>query len=296
MNPSSNISRICFLIPYFGSWPKWLPFFIESCRKNPDITWKIFSDCGEIPDCPKNVHIHSMLYDAYCEKISRAIGLDFQPAQPIKLCDTRPMIGCIHQDDIAGFDFWAWGDIDLVYGNLRAYFTEERLARKNLFSTYERRVSGPLCIVRNTPEMNELFFKMKNWKERLLRPTLEALDEGAFSRVFIKWKNWPPSLARLVWKCNPLYREAEFVQSYNTPYAKLPWTDGTFNFPTRWFWRNGTITTDINGERMFPYFHFMTWKHLEHWKTMSPEKAESYRQLARQSAWQIDETGFSSIS
>ena len=41
--------RLLFLIPYFGRWPFWMPFFLQSCRFNPDVQWLFFTDCGTPP-------------------------------------------------------------------------------------------------------------------------------------------------------------------------------------------------------------------------------------------------------
>ncbi|WP_211090272.1 DUF6625 family protein [Pseudothauera nasutitermitis] len=48
---------LCFVIPYFGKWPFWMPFFLASCRANPTVDWLLFSDCGELPDCPPSVRM-----------------------------------------------------------------------------------------------------------------------------------------------------------------------------------------------------------------------------------------------
>ena len=142
------MTRIVFLIPYFGRWPFWMPLFVETCRLNPDIDWILYSDCGALPDCPPNVRLQPMRFPDYCARVTQKLGIAFAPESPYKLCDLKPAYGVLHEEDIVGYDFWGFGDIDVAYGSLRAYFTEARLARYDFFSTHERRVSGLLMSIR----------------------------------------------------------------------------------------------------------------------------------------------------
>ncbi|TVT81566.1 DUF6625 family protein [Pseudomonas sp. H3(2019)] len=287
-NPSS---RILFLIPYFGRWPFWMPFFLESCRRNADIDWLLFSDCGRPQNLPDNVKIENIGFSEYCQLVSRRLNIDFSPDVAYKLCDIKPALGHIHADRLTGYDFWAFGDIDLVYGDLRRYFTAERLARFDLFSTHERRVSGHLCLIRNTARHRELFMRIKNWQTRFTDQKQYALDEGAFSRIFLWRKNFPKPLFNLVGKFNPWRRRSEFTEAFSTPGGHIKWHDGSDNVPQRWYWRDGCLTNDQDGERSFLYFHFYIWKRNE-WSRMSEPDPEYVKGLAAKSAWVIDATGF----
>ncbi|SDS24452.1 hypothetical protein SAMN05216598_0975 [Pseudomonas asplenii] len=285
------IPRILFIIPYFGSWPFWMPFFLESCRHNPDIDWLLFSDCGIPENTPPNVTIESMSFGDYCQHVSRRLEIDFAPKAAYKLCDIKPALGYIHADRLEGYDFWAFGDIDLVYGNLREYFTAERLAGYDLFSTHERRVAGHLCLMRNTKRKREVFMRIKSWRERFTDHEHHALDEGAFSRIFLWRKNFPKPLFNLVGKFNPWRRRSEFTECFSTPGGVIKWHDGTCDFPHRWHWRNGRLTNDRDGDRSFPYFHFVCWKRNE-WSRLPETDPGQLQLLARELAWTIDATGF----
>lgn len=285
------LPRILFIIPYFGRWPFWMPFFLESCRHNADIDWLLFSDCGVLQNLPGNVKIESIGFSEYCQLVSRRLNIDFSPAVAYKLCDIKPALGHIHVDRLEGYDFWAFGDVDLVYGDLRRYFTAERLAGIDLFSTHERRVAGHLCLIRNTARQRELFMRIKDWKIRFTDQKSYALDEGAFSRIFLWRKNFPKPLFNLLGKFNPLRRRSEFTETFSTPGGHIKWHDGTDNFPARWYWRDGCLTNDRDGERLFPYFHFYIWKRNE-WSRLPEPDPEYVKGLAAQSAWVIDATGF----
>ena len=281
------MTRIVFLIPYFGRWPFWMPLFVESCRLNPDIDWILYSDCGFLADCPRNVQVRPMSFKEYCALVGQKLGIDFSPASPYKLCDLKPAYGEIHAEDIAGYDFWGFGDIDLVYGRLRSYFTEDRLAQYDFFSTHERRVSGHLCLVRNEPRWNALFRQVPDWAKRFASDSHEAFDEGAFTRLFIKHKNWPRALRRTADKLNPWRRRAEFVEAFSTPNGVIPWIDGRKVFPTAWFWQQGALSNDLDGAHNFPYLHFIGFKGL--WR--SPEQCMPIEAVPPDSRWRIGAEG-----
>lgn len=288
INPSP---RILFVIPYFGRWPFWLPLFLESCRRNSDIDWLLFSDCGKPDNLPPNVSVQSISFDDYCRTVSERLKINFAPKSACKLCDIKPALGYIHADRLEGYDFWAFGDIDLVYGDLRSYFTAERLARYDFFSTHERRVAGHLCLMRNTRSKRELFMRIENWQQRFTDDEHYALDEGAFSRLFLWRKNFPKPLFNLLGKFNPLRRTSEFAEAFSTPGGCIPWRDGTKNFPQRWYWNQGHLANDCDGEHRFPYFHFVCWKRNE-WAALPTPAAAAIQRLAAEPVWVIDATGF----
>ena len=285
------MKRILVIIPYFGRWPFWMAFFLESCRFNANIDWLLFSDCGTPDDCPPNVHVEHISFSDYCRLVSNRLQIPFQPASPYKLCDLKPALGYIHADKLTGYDFWAFGDIDVIYGDLRSYFNEDRLSRYDLLSTHTRRVSGHFCLVKNATRMREAFMCAKGWESALSQPEHCGFDEGRFSRLFIKHKNWPDIFRRLFDLGNSWRQRSEFVEAFSTPHGRVPWTDGSFNFPNRWFWREGSLRNDFDGTKEFPYFHFIGWK-VHEWSKRNPARLVSEDNLTARLAWSVSAGGF----
>jgi len=286
------VTRICFLIPYFGRWPFWMPYFVESCRANPGIQWILYSDCGAIPACPENVEVRPTTFADYCAMVAKKLEIHFAPTSPYKLCDLKPAFGYLHAEDIQDFDFWGFSDIDLVYGQLREYFSESRLAKHHLFSTHERRVSGHLCLIRNDEKWNNLFRQVENWRDAFSNTAHEAFDEDAFTRLFIKRKNWPNVLRQYLDALNPLRRDAEFFEAYSTPYGRVPWINGKKEFPQTWFWRDGILSNDMDAQRTFPYFHFIGLKGL--WPHLMAQTDIPSWDIGP--AWKIDRNGFAPLN
>ncbi|WP_278413430.1 DUF6625 family protein [Stutzerimonas kunmingensis] len=286
--------RILFLIPYFGRWPFWMSFFLKSCRFNPDIQWLFFTDCGVPPDAPDNVRFRSLSFAEYCSVVSARLNIEFQPNSPYKLCDLKPALGYVHADELDGFDFWGFSDIDLIYGDLRSYFTDERIRRFDLLSTHERRVSGHFCLLRNSSRMREAFMQVPGWRSKLSASEHVGYDEIAFSRLFIRHKNWPAPLRRLFDICNPWRRHSEFVEAFSTPNGRLAWHDGSFNFPQRWIWQCGQLSNDRDGSRQYPYFHFIAWKY-DAWPAHDEDELQCSATLPAQDTWSITSQGFREV-
>ncbi len=251
---------IVFIVPYFGKWPKWFDLFLLTCKYNPSISWFFYTDCGVPKNTPSNIFFNELSFSDYKSKVSESLKINFNPDSPYKLCDIKPALGFIHKEDISGFDFWGFSDIDVVYGDLRKYYTLEKLKKYDLFSTHARRISGHLCLMRNNKRMREAFMLIADWKARYADSRHYALDEGAFSRVFIRYKNLPYLIYKYLNKLNTWHRRSEFIELYSTPNAGVAWIDGSFNFPEEWCWNSGVLTNSYSRELEFPYFHFFGWK------------------------------------
>lgn len=289
---SQEQPRIRFIIPYFGRWPFWMPFFLKSCAHNPTIDWLIFTDCGVPEGAPENVCFEEISYQDYCQLVSDRLEIPFAPPNPYKLCDIKPALGYIHKEHVAGYDFWAFGDIDVIYGDLRAYFTNHRLAKKDLLSTHSRRVSGHLCLMRNTPEMLEAFKLIPDWKARFEDPVHMALDEGAFSRLFIGHKNWPYWLRRFAEQLKERSRRSEFVEAHST-FTLL--RNGKKTIPAKWVWQDGRLTNSEQPGVCLPYFHFLFWKNGA-WRDLDQEALVEHQDLHFERCWEVTEKGWRSAS
>lgn len=130
---ASNMKTIVILIPYFGQLPEWFPLFTLSCNHNPGIVWHIFNDTATCSQSIGNVFIEPLEREQLYEVVSNKLGIRLSP-DPYKLCDLRPAYGHIFEDVVSGYDFWGFGDIDVIYGDLHKYL----LAPKRSFGANAR--------------------------------------------------------------------------------------------------------------------------------------------------------------
>ncbi len=254
------MNSIAFVIPYFGKFPFWMGFFIESCRSNSTVDFLFYSDIEQPDGWPENIKYQKITFEAYKELVSDKLDVDFDPSNPYKLCDIKPAYGFVHQEDLSGYDFWGFCDIDLVFGNIRNFMTETVLESYEFISAYERRVSGHFFLAKNTGLGRSAFMAAKDWQKVFEDKDNHCFDEKAFSDLFVKFKNHPGwSRKALTWLCLPLSRKALFEEQYSTPGLRYDWINGSRGFPSEWYWQDGVLTNNA-AEREFLYFHFLKWK------------------------------------
>jgi hypothetical protein len=253
-------ASILKIIPYFGKWPAWIDLYLESCRHNPDISWLFYTDCGRPATAPANVQFIETTFEDYKKLVSARLDIDFNPTHPYKLCDLKPAFGFIHQDQLTGYDFFAFGDIDIIYGRLGTFLTERVLQKYNVISSHERRLSGHFSLFRNNEKYRNAFRKIPHWQQLLENDQHLGIDESKFSKVFLPHRKHPKWL-RSFWSLSSSYqRNTLYKEQFSTVLSPMPWWDGRTDHPQQWFWQNGTLTNGRDGEREFMYLHFMNWK------------------------------------
>jgi hypothetical protein len=240
---------LIMLIPYFGRWPAWINLFIESCKWNPDVHWRFYTDCGEPENKAGNVDYVHVSFEDYLERVSERLGIAFVPTDPYKLCDLRPCLAFIHEREVGGFEFFGYGDIDVIYGNIGRFYTEEIRERFDVLSTHPERLSGHFAVLRNAPAFRDAFRRIPGYRTLLEQPAHTAMDEGPFKSVF-------RSGGTDAFDIEKLY----FEERYSTVLSPRGWHDGTMNYPQNWFWRRGCLTNERDGGREFLYLHFMRWQ------------------------------------
>ena len=250
---------LIMLMPYFGRWPEWINLFIESCRWNPDVRWRFYTDCGEPENKADNVDYVHLGFADYKALVRERLRLAFDPSDAYKLCDLKPAYGDTHARDIAGYQFFGYGDIDLVYGKIGDFYSRAQRARINAFSLRDDMFAGHLAILRNIPAMRRAYRRIPGYAEALAQPHYCTMDEWAFGRVFRPPGPGDPLLRRILARFDPCRRNL-FVQHRTTVLSPKGWFDGTMNYPQRWFWKHGSLTNERDGDREFVCLHFMRWK------------------------------------
>ncbi len=175
-------NNIVIIIPYFGKWPAWFEYFLLSCAYNSSVDWLLFTDCGKPGEIFDNTRFIDFTLDDFSRLASQQTGLEIDIKNPYKLCDLRPAFGHIFTEYIKDYEFWGYGDIDLIYGNLNAYFIGELLNKHDILSNHDQFISGHLCILRNMPETNLLYRKDGLYEYVFKDPFYTGFDEQLLKR------------------------------------------------------------------------------------------------------------------
>jgi hypothetical protein len=266
--------ELIILIPYFGRWPEWINLFIESCKWNPDVRWLFYTDCGEPENRAENVNYAHLGFDDYKALACERLHIKFDPPDPYKLCDLRPCIGQIHKREIAGYRFFGYGDIDVIYGNIRRFYTDDLLAHSNAISAHSERLSGHFLVLRNTEAIRRAYERIPNYRDLLEEPRNMNMDEGSFTKIFRSSKSDLRGFRRILARFDPCRRATLFAERYSTVLSPRGWHDNTMNYPQNWVWRKGSLTNDRDGQREFLYLHFMRWQSAR-WINDPPAQGEA---------------------
>jgi hypothetical protein len=243
-------SRIALVLPYYGDWPVWFPAFLHSCRSNADVDWLIVTDRPGPAGAPDNVHFLSWTLAEIRDRAEAALGYPVALASPYKLCDVRPAFGIIFQESLQGYDFWGHCDMDIVWGDIRAFVSAEILAEHDVISARRGNVAGHFTLYRNDATRNRLFERDPRYPVYLGRPEPMFFDEVGITKILQRDGN---EAARVYWP--------RFLLNYPDAGDGLVEPSRLGPLRNRWVWERGTLYhREGESRREVMYLHFMTWK------------------------------------
>jgi hypothetical protein len=145
---------------------------------------------------------------------------------------------------VTGYDFFGYGDLDMIYGRIRDFYHEDILLTYDALSTHPERASGHFFMMKNTPAMARAFQKIPGWQDLLSQQAYIGFDEIHFTqaiRDLCSSHSGPRAL---------------FVERYSSPGPTAE---------MRWFWKRGILSNefycfyDEPARRGFLYLHFSDW-------------------------------------
>lgn len=169
--------KLVLIMPYYGNLPPYFDYWIKSLE-GLDFDVIFFTDLS-IGEHPDNFRIQKMSLEDLRMLAEKKLGARVNLIHGYKLCDLRPMYGRIFEDYIEGYDYWAFGDCDVVYGRAFNGVLGKLLADSvyDVISFRRWWASGSFCIVRNSFETNTLYLKARNYAQILASPQNEVFDE-----------------------------------------------------------------------------------------------------------------------
>lgn len=217
------------IIPYFGKLPDYFELWEKSASKNEIIDFYIFTDDKSFNSKYKNIYIKYLTFGELKRKIQDLFDFNIKLNSPYKLCDYKPTYGLVFNEIISNYDFWGYCDIDLIFGDLSKFITEEKL---NIYDKFY--YHGHFTLYRNNYEMNNLFYlidkKYLDYKHAYATNLCCHFDESgvvSFSKKLgIKtYENW------------------DFFDTYPSNYKYIKGSDSYF------LWDNGKLLLNYDNIR-----------------------------------------------
>lgn len=259
---------------YIGERPWYFDLYIISCIKNPSIDFYLFlSFEPNLNKVPKNVFIESTDLITINECASCYLGITSKILSGYKLCDFKPTYGLLFQSRLSKYRFWAFSDIDVIYGNIRNFITKDLMEKYDIISIRHDFISGQFCLVKNNERMNNLFRESKDWKK-----VLESENHYCFDETGFKWDNFTEGLH---------YQDVNSEIESMTHVVKRLQEENKINvhfdfllvegIPGNIKWENGKIYYKNKFEALM--YHFVLFKKLPY-KTKIPDREFNFFQIS----------------
>ena len=202
------MNKIVLLFPYFGKLPIQYKMWRASALCNPTVDFMFFTDTDVEP--AKNIIVHHMHFSDFQQLARQAFEFPIVLDRPYKLCEYKQAYGYILQEYINGYDFWGFGDLDLVYGDIRTFITEEVLKHKFILGW------GHLSLLHNDEDTNTYFMKQEagyqNYMEAFTTSKITFFDEFNHKGCSDKWRDCRSSDC---WLEEPFDNVSKPKQSYH---------------------------------------------------------------------------------
>lgn len=201
------MKSMCIIIPYYGKFPNYFDLWLESVKYNPTVNFLIVTDIQLKYDYPQNVHIKNISFEDLKKRVQSLYDFKISLKNPYRLCDYKVAYGHIFYDEIKEYDFWGYCDIDLIFGNIRSFITDDILEEYDKINLH-----GHFSLHRNCDAMRYLY-------------TAESKDIIYYKKAFaIDWV-WHfdeyPGVSYLCQEKNIKYVDVE-------EYADLDWSRNKF--------------------------------------------------------------------
>jgi hypothetical protein len=174
--------KIAVLTCYQGTLPWYFDYFVHSCFYNPSIDFFIITDNTRYdkPVPPNLKFVFKELSDISAIA-TRKFGFPVDIKYGYKLCDFKPAYGALFSDILQGYDFWCHADIDVIFGNIRKFITDDMMDNFDLISVRPDWIPGCFLLFRNNDKMNYLFTRSKDFKKVFSSDQHFCFDETNFA-------------------------------------------------------------------------------------------------------------------
>ena len=267
------MKRIALINFYFANKiPDYMPFYLSSVAYNNSIDLYLFTNLN-IDNKAANIKIIKTTFNWFSDRIvstvenemrKKGINDTVEIKSAYKLADFRPTFGLCFQEYLNGYDFWGGCDLDLIFGNIRKYITDDILDKYD--KIYEH---GHFFLIRNTLECNTAFL---DDFDNCFKGVLHLEKNSFFEEVYEK--PWLPhgGINSIFKKRGKLYTNRKAICDISFKYNNLidlknpsGSNQNIFVFDQGTLYRCSLLKEDVKKQEIF-YAHFQKRKLSAHTK------------------------------
>ena len=244
---------ICYVVPYFGKLPNNFQLWLNTCEANKTINWIIFTNDKTKFNYPKNVKCYYFEFEEIQSLIQSHYNFQIKIDSYWCLSLFKPAYGEIFAEYLKGYDFWGHCDIDLLWGDIRKFITDD------ILNKYERiGFQGHSTLYKNTKKVNLRYKTLVpnkiNYIDTFSGKTKYSFDENGMTDIYEYLKI-------------PYYAETIFahlsIREYSFWVCFLPQEEDYKNHRQIFTWSNGKLLRKyVYQNHIFDeeymYIHFFT--------------------------------------
>ncbi|MBC1521705.1 DUF6625 family protein [Listeria aquatica] len=243
------MKKIVIIVPYFGNLPENFNVFMNSCGRNENIDFIFISD-NDLQIEFENISFWKMSFPEFRSIVQQAFDFPIALESPYKLCDYKPTYGKVLQNWIKDYDFWGYCDVDLIFGRIDHFVTEDVLQRYDQIYQY-----GHFMLYRNNELNNDRFMSDEglNYKKVFTSNRIYFFDEKIMPSKF--------DLLKV-----PRYKERDFIDIDPWKFRMIDVCENDANRKaktTLFEWENGNLfkctyhkKTGMITKEEYLYIHF----------------------------------------
>jgi len=253
--------KALLIIPYFGSFGPWVPLYLHSLANQTTLDLLLLTDTAP-PALPPQVRRVEMTFDQLRERAAARLSTEVSLHRNRNICDLRPAYGLIFEEFVRGYEYWGFGDEDVLYGDVDGMLGPHLDGTVDIVSPGMNGKSGHLTLVRNAPRTNELAMRDPAFKEVLASREHWAYDETS-------WRHGPESssfyaLVKAAAARGELTMHQGLARRVNVP------------APGRWYVHDGRHLREDGGTELL-YYH---WGRMRHLNVRWPDAEDARRGFA----------------
>ena len=173
--------RVAMILPWYGAKPWYWPLFEASARRIGMDVIVVAEKGFRVKE--RNFRVVEMSLDEVRRRAEKALGTGVNLTRGYKLCDLRPMYGVVFADILEDYDYWAYGDCDVIYGRkFNDFLAKVADGDWDVATVQSKWLSGPFTMLKNVPKINTLFERARDW-----RKTLGCSDNQIFDELGENW-------------------------------------------------------------------------------------------------------------
>lgn len=163
-------------------------FYLDSLRRNPFLHLLFITDIALKESLPENMSVlKSSLCDFYkLVEDKLKISIPDSAMIPYKICELKPAMGYLFPGYIKDYEYWAFGDIDLIYGDLQRFLKKPLTENADVISFHQDWISGAFTVVKNSKLLNELFLQSPDFIKLLMIPECMNFDECGKKFMYLR--------------------------------------------------------------------------------------------------------------